>query len=187
MKSYHRRHLRAPFKEVVLYADGVNFLKGKATNISAGGMLIGELPSIPQSEKISLLISLPHIESLKNLNLMQLKTYNAEIFRGEVFAVEARLVRRQDLASSVSNIFNSRFGVEFTGIQEKHRKKIETYVSNFAANLITLQTLIDLYNYDEETKKRARALARILGYQEDEKIAALRSQVNHDYKSLQWS
>lgn len=187
MKSYQRRHLRAPFREVVLYTDGVNFAQSKATNISAGGMLISELPSIPLQEKINLLISLPHIESLKNLTLLQLRTYNAEIFRSDVFTAEARLVRREELAGSISSIFNTRFGLEFITIQEKHRKKIETYVTNFAANLITLQTLIDLYNFDEDTKKRARALARILGYDENEKIAALRSQINHDYKSLQWS
>lgn len=187
MKSYQRRHLRAPFKELILYSDGIHLLRGKATNISEGGMLIGELPSIPQKDLITLVISLPHVEPLKNLSFMQLKTFSSEMFRPDVFSVTARMVRREELAGDVSSIFNTRFGLEFTEIKEKHRKKIETYVSHFSANLITLQTLIDLYNYDEETKKRARALARILGYKEDEKIATLRAQVTHDYRSLQWS
>lgn len=187
MKSYQRRHLRAPFKETILYTDGINLLKGRATNISEGGMLIGELPAIPNTDLITLIISLPHIESLKNLNLLQLKTFNSEIFKADVFSVQARMVRREELAGDVSSIFRTRFGLEFTEIKEKHRRKIERYVSNFSANLITLQTLIDLYNYDEETKKRTRALARILGYDEDEKIATLRAQITHDYRSLQWS
>lgn len=187
MKSYQRRHLRAPFKEMILYSDGVNLLRGKATNISEGGMLIGELPSIPSKDIITIIISLPHVESLKNLSLLQLKTFNSEIFRTDTFSVKARMVRREELSQDVSSIFQTRFGMEFTEIKEKHRKKIETYVSNFSANLITLQTLIDLYNYDEETKKRARALARILGYDEDEKVSTLRALITHDYRSLQWS
>lgn len=187
MKSYQRRHLRAPFKESVLYSDGVHLFKGRATNISEGGMLIGELPSIPRTDVISLIISLPHIEPLKNLSLLQLKTFNPEIFRKNVFTVKAHMVRREELASDVSSIFGTRFGLEFIEIKEKHRKLIESYVANFSANLIYLQTLIDLYNYDEETKKRARALARILGYDQDEKIAKLRAQITHDYRSLQWA
>ena len=187
MKSYQRRHLRAPFKEVILYSDGVHFLKGRATNISEGGMLIGELPSIPRTEIITLVISLPHVEALKNLTTLQLKTFSAELFKSDVFTVKARLVRREELAGDVSSVFNSRFGLEFVEINEKNCKKIETYVSHFSANLISLQTLIDLYNYDEETKKRARALANLLGYDQNEKIATLRAQINHDYKSLQWS
>ncbi|HLT22964.1 MAG TPA: PilZ domain-containing protein [Bacteriovoracaceae bacterium] len=187
MKSYQRRHLRAPFKETILYTDEVNFFKGRATNISEGGMLIGELPSIPSKEQITLIISLPHVEPLKNLSLLQLKTYNAEMFRADVFGVIARLVRQEELAGDVGNVFNTRFGLEFVDIKDKHRKKIENYVSNFSANLITLQTLIDLYNYDDETKKRARAFAHVLGYDQNEKISTLRALVNHDYKSLQWS
>ena len=57
---------------------------------------------------------------------------------------------------------------------------------NFASNLVYLQTLIDSFNTDDEIKERVRALAEILGYDQIEKIAQLRAQVGHDYKSLQW-
>ena len=187
MKSYQRRHLRAPFKGDVLYSDGVNFLKAKCLNISEGGMLITELPSIPETEILNLIICLPHIESLKNLSTLQLKTFNHEHFQSNAFSIQAKLVRRVELSQDISSVFNHSFGLEFLSIREVNRRKIEFYVKNFAANLITLQTLIDLYNYDEETKKKARALAAVLGYDENAKIAALSSQVNQDYKSLQWS
>lgn len=187
MKSYQRRHLRAPYKGDVLYSDGVNFLKAKSLNISEGGMLITELPSIPESEIINLIISLPHIESLKNFSTLQLRTFNHEHFQSNAFTIQAKLVRRVELSNDVSSVFNHSFGLEFVSLREINKRKIEFYVKNFAANLITLQTLIDLYNYDDETRRKARALASVLGYKEDEKIATLSAQVNQDYKSLQWS
>ncbi len=68
----------------------------------------------------------------------------------------------------------------------QEQKLIDDYVTTFSSNLIYLQTLIDSFNSDEETKIRARTLARILGYNDIERIAQLRAVVTHDYKSLQW-
>jgi hypothetical protein len=185
-KSYQRKHLRAPFKEPVLYADGGYVAKARSLNISEGGLLLDEMPSFPEKDEVALLISLPQLPTLKNFSLIKMQTFSKELFTGQVIRLKARMVRREQLSKNLDNIFKSRFGLEFTHIGAREQKVIEEYVTTFASNLIYLQTLIDSYNSDDETKIRARTLAGILGYQDIEKIAHLRALVTHDYKSLQW-
>lgn len=186
MKNYQRRHLRAPFKETVLYADNSDVFKASTLNISEGGMLLDQIPSFPDSSDVSLLISIPQLPQLKNFSLLKMQTFSKELFGRHVIRTRARMVRREELFQSLENIFHSRVGLEFVKIGSKEQKMIEEYVTTFASNLIFLQTLIDSFNTDDETKDRTRTLAQILGYPESEKIAQLRAKVGQDYKSLQW-
>ena len=185
-KNYQRRHLRAPFKENVLYADSSYVLKAHALNISEGGILLDELPSFPETDDVPLMISLPQLPALKNFSLLKMQTFSKELFSRHVIRAKAKMVRREELSRNLDNIFRARFGLEFIRIAPNDQKAIEDYVTTFASNLIYLQTMIDSFNTDDETKLRARTLAKILGYQDIEKIATLRAQFTHDYKSLQW-
>lgn len=186
MKNYQRRHLRAPFKESVLYADNSDVYKAHALNISEGGLLLDELPSFPDSSDVSLLISIPQLPQLKNFSLLKMQTFSKELFSRNVIRARAKMVRREELSQNLDNIFRSRIGLQFVKIGERDQKVIEEYVTTFSSNLIFLQTLIDSFNTDEETKVRTRTLAQILGYQDTERIAHLRAKVGQDYKSLQW-
>lgn len=185
-KSYQRKHLRAPFKETVLYADGDYVLKAHALNISEGGLLIDQMPSFPSNDDVAIMLSLPQLPSLKNFSILKMQTFSKELFQHKVIRVKAKMVRREQLSQNLDNIFRSRFGLEFIRITEQDQKHIEDYVVTFSSNLIFLQTLIDSFNSDEETKVRTRTLATVLGYTEIEKISHLRAAVTHDYKSLQW-
>lgn len=185
-KNYQRKHLRAPFKETVLYADGEYVLKARALNISEGGLLIDEMPSFPETDVVPIMISLPQLPSLKNFSILKMETFSKELFPHKVIRVKAKLVRREQLSQDLDNIFRSRFGLQFILVSDQDQKHIEDYVVTFASNLIYLQTLIDSFNTDDDTRIRARTLAGVLGYKEVERIAHLRSAVTHDYKSLQW-
>jgi hypothetical protein len=185
-KTYQRRHLRAPFREDILYADGSFVLKAKALNISEGGLLLDELPSFPEKNEIPLLIAVPQIPSLKNFSLLKIQTFSRELFSRHIVRVKARMVRREQLSQNLDNLFKARFGLEFIRISPIDQKIIDEFVSAFASNIVYLQTLIDSFNTDDETKERVRTLAKILGYTEVEKIAQLRAKVAADYKSLQW-
>ncbi len=186
IKNYQRRHLRAPFKETVLYADGPYVFSASTLNISQGGLLLDQLPSFPEQDNVPLMVAIPQLPSFKNFNVLKLKTFSKELFSREVIRVRAKLVRREELSQNLDNIFRSRFGLEFNRITASDEKIIENFVVNFSSNLVYLQTLIDSFNTDDEIKERVRALAEILGYDKTEKIAQLRAQVSHDYKSLQW-
>jgi hypothetical protein len=185
-KNYQRRHLRAPFKENVLYADGPYVLRARTLNLSQGGILLDQLPSFPAQDEVAMMISLPQLPYLKNFSLLKMQTFSKELFGKHVIRVKAKVMRREELSQNLDNIFMSRFGLQFIQLGGHEEKYIEEYVSTFSSNLIYLQTLIDSFNTDEETKMRARTLAKILGYIDSERIALLRAQVTHDYKSLQW-
>ena len=115
-----------------------------------------------------------------------MQTFSKELFQHKVIRVKAKMVRREELSQNLDNIFRSRFGLQFNRITDQDQKHIEDYVVTFASNLIFLQTLIDSFNTDEDTKIRARTLAGVLGYKDVDRIAHLRAAVTHDYKSLQW-
>ncbi|HXH32288.1 MAG TPA: PilZ domain-containing protein [Bacteriovoracaceae bacterium] len=185
-KSYQRRHLRAPLREGLLYADGSYVLKASTLNISEGGILVNHLPSFPEGPRISLMVSIPHMPALKNFNLLKMQTFSKDLFSRRVVRATVELIRREELSQNLDNIFRSRFGLKFLDIDPQDLKVVEDYVQTFSSNLIFLQTLIDSYNTDEDTKVRTRALAGILGYAENEKISQLHSAVTKDYKSLQW-
>jgi hypothetical protein len=124
-KSYQRRHLRAPFKETVLYADGSYVLKATALNISEGGLLIDELPSFPETDQVPIMISLPQLPSLKNFSLLKMQTFSPELFSKHVIRVKAKMVRREQLSQNLDNLFRSRFGLEFIRISPVDQKYIE--------------------------------------------------------------
>jgi hypothetical protein len=128
----------------------------------------------------------PQMPILKNLSVLKMQTFTKDLFPKQVVQAKAKLVRRDELSQSLDNIFRSKFGLQFFSVSPLHQKIIEEYVANFANNLIHLQTLIDTFNTDEEKKIRTRSLAKILGYENTEKISLLRNQVTDDYKSLQW-
>lgn len=185
-KGYQRRHLRAPYKETVLYAESEHVLKASTLNISEGGLLIDELPSFPASDLVAIMISLPIMPQLKNFTLLKMQTFSKEIFQRHVIRIKAKMVRREQLSQNLDNIFRSRFGLEFLKMDPKDQKLIDDYVTTYASNLIYLQTLIDSFNSDDETKIRTRIMASVLGYEKTDKISQLRSIVSEDYRSLQW-
>jgi predicted metallopeptidase len=97
-----------------------------------------------------------------------------------------RIVRKDDLARDISNLFQAKVGMQYVRILPHDKKVIEEYVSTFGINLIHLQTLIDAYNFDEDAKTRTRIVAKLLGYQENTKLSQLRIMIAWDYQSLQW-
>ena len=103
-----------------------------------------------------------------------------------IFRAKSRIVRKGELSRDISNLFKSKVGMQFLKILPHDKKVIEEYVSTFGVNLIHLQTLIDSYNFDEDAKLRTRIVAKLLGYNEDTKMAQLRMLVASDYQSLQW-
>lgn len=184
--NYQRRYLRAPYREEIIYSDGIDVLKAPAVNLSEGGMLIDFLPSFPSQDEVNIIFPLRTLPMMKNLSLYRLETFSMDMVETTILRARARVVRKDQLSQDLDNIFKSRFGLDFLFLNPMNQALIESYVSTFSSNLVYLQTLIDSYNSDEETKKRVRALAKVLGYKATDKIAKLRMDVTNDYKSLQW-
>lgn len=186
IRTYQRKHLRAPYKGPVLFADQDFVFKANAINISEGGILLDQMPHFPSSGEVSLMMSIPQLPALKNFSLFKMQTFSQDLFPHKIIRANATMVRREQSVQTVDNIFRSKFGLIFSTIAGRDQKIIEEYVSVFASNLVYLQTMIDSFNTDDEVRSKTRVLASILGYKDVEKIALLRALVTHDYRSLQW-
>lgn len=186
IKSYQRKYLRAPYHRDILYADSTFVLRAKAINISEGGLYLEELPSFPEHDEVPIIMALPQLPDYKSFTTYQMQVYSRESIGSYVVRARVRIVRREELSQNLDNIFKARIGLEFSRIDSRDQQFVNDYVSTFSANIIFLQTLIDSFNSDQETRVRTRVLANLLGYRETEKISQLRAEVSIDYKNLQW-
>lgn len=186
-KTYQRRHLRAPFYEDVLFADGDFVLKAKSFNLSERGILLGELPKFPDENEVPLMFCVKTYPMFKNFSLTDLLQFNEHSFQGHVVRVKARMVR-EEIEKNITweELILMKFGLEFVRIERLDQQKIDEYVASFASNLVYFQALIDAFNRDDQTKNMVKILSKILGYGEFEKITTLKNQVLNDYKNLTW-
>lgn len=184
--KYQRRYLRAPHKGKLLYLDGKHVYTAQVLNISEDGMLVENIPNIPEADELPVMLSLAQYPLLKSLSLEDLHQLRPELLSRTIFRARARIVRKGELSRDLSNLFKTKVGMQFLKILAHDKNVIEEYVSTFGVNLIHLQTLIDAYNFDEDAKLRTRIVAKLLGYNEETKMSQLRMLVSSDYQSLQW-
>ncbi len=186
-RDYQRTHLRAPYKEPVLFVDDNFVFKAHTINISEGGMLLDQIPHFPEDgTSVSLLISLPQFPYFKNFSTEKLAAYSNDLFPKKSIRLKCKMVRKFGVKSKVDEAFISRVAVSFDELGPQNKKLISEYVNVFASNLIYLQVLIDSIHSDKNNLKKIRLLSETLQYQTDIKMAQLYKDVQHDYKSLQW-
>lgn len=186
-RGYQRTHLRAPYKEPVLFVDDNFVFKASTLNISEGGLLLDQIPHFPEDEdEVPILISLPQFPYFKNFSLEKLQNFSSDIFPKKIVRVKAQMVRRIGLESTTDEVFVSKVGLKFTDVSPLAQKQISDYVNVFASNLIHLQMLIDSIHANEKNLTKVRVLSEILNYDVEIKVAQLYKEVQHDYRSLQW-
>jgi hypothetical protein len=184
--GYQRRYLRAPYKLDVLFVDQNFVFKGKALNISEGGLLLEEVGHFPEVDNIDFLIKLPQFPLFKNFDFDKIASYNSEVLDARVVRFKAKLVRKIKIQSKVNELFSSQIGLQIQDINSFDKAKVASYVDVFSSNLIYLLVLLDTLNSDKNNLQKVRIISESLGYSPSEKISLLRIQVEHDYKSLQW-
>ncbi len=184
--SYERKHLRAPFREPILFEDEGHVYKALGANISEGGIQIHQMPHFPKSEIVSVMFPLPQFPRFMNYSLERLKSFSQEIFPDKVVNGKIKSVRRMGETSSVDEVFRVRIGVQFIELDPFAQKLIADYVDTFASNVIHLLRLIEDANAFKLSLESARVLAKILRYPDKLKLAELHRRVAHDYVSLQW-
>jgi hypothetical protein len=184
--GYQRRYLRAPYKLDVLFVDQDFVFKGKALNISEGGLLLEEVGHFPEVDHIDFLIKLPQHPLFKNFDFDKVNNYNPELLEARVVRFKAKMVRKVKIKSALTDLFSSQIGLQIQEINGFDQAKVAAYVDTFSSNLIYLLVLLDTLNSDKNNFKKVRIISEVLGYDVNEKLSVLRVQVEHDYKSLQW-
>lgn len=185
--KYQRRHLRAPYKGEILYADQGFVFKAPSLNISEGGLLLFQVPYFPEDGKAApVMLSIPQHPSFKNYSLEKLKSFTGELFPKKIIRVHAKVVRKEGAGSDIDQLFETKIGCQFTEITPQDQKTIKDYVDVFFGNIIHLQVLLDNVNADDEGLEKVRVLGQILGYNPEMKLAQFRQEVSRDYQGLQW-
>lgn len=180
-----RKFLRAPLKSICLYVDGEHVFKARVLNISEGGILLCDLPHIPEINSLPLAIDLLQIPRLQSMTLEQLKLLNADDFPRTILKTKARMVRSFEGQSSVDKIFVNFIGCEFYNPTTEFKMAVFQYVEAFARNTVYLLSLFESLGNRTEQLEMLRTVAHILGYDRRMKIPLLRAKVLHDYQSLE--
>jgi hypothetical protein len=183
--SFQRKHVRAPLRSTCLYVDGEHVFKARTINVSEGGLLISELPHIPEINAFPLMVSMSIYPKLATLNLDELKALNVDDLPRKILKVKARLVRSFESESNIEKVFINHLGCEFYYTSEEFKIFILDYVETFAKNTVYLLSLFESLSKRDEQLEVLRTVAHILGYDRRMKIPLLRAKVLHDYQSLE--
>ena len=184
--TYQRRYLRAPYRKDVLFLEKDFVFKAIPLNISEGGMLLDSVGHFPQADKIQFMAHLPQFPYFKNYPLDKVLGFTRDHLEGRVVRFTGSLARKESSPGPVEGVLAHKIGIEFVDIKPFDQKKISQYVEVFSSNLIHLLVLFDTVNDQDDNLHRLRKLASVLGYDGEKKLAQLRIEVEHDYKSLQW-
>ncbi len=183
--KFKRKHLRSPLKTIALFQSDCYVFRAQSLNISEGGVLLENLPSVPEINAIPLMLCLPQFPEFHSVSPARLKSLEIEEFDSNIIRVKARTVRQFEGMSEVDQIFVTRIGCEFVLASDSAKQSIKNYVSTFAKNTIFLLNLFESHANDEERILLIRHIAKLLGYDESQKLSILRQKVLHDYQSLE--
>ena len=183
--KFQRKHLRAPLKSMCLYVDEEHVFKARVLNISEGGILLSELPHIPEINSLPMAIDLIQFPRLQHLSLEEIKHFNHQDCDHIILKTKAKMVRSFEGKSQVDQVFINFIGCEFYSPSSDFKMEVFRYVETFAKNTIYLLSLFESLGNRTEQLELLRCVAHILGYDRRMKIPLLRAKVLHDYQSLE--
>ena len=183
--TFQRAHLRAPLKTKILYLDDEFVFQAYTQNISEGGVLLENLPHVPEINAIPMMISLVNFPELSLLGKETLLSLHLKDLHRDIIRMKARIVRSFEGQSDVDKIFVTKIGCEFVKPGDEEQALIDQYVSRFAKNLIFLLNIFEGRGFKGDRKPLIRKVASLLGYDGEMQIAQLRLKCLHDYQSLE--
>jgi hypothetical protein len=184
-QRFKRKHIRAPLKSTCLYVDGEHVFKARTLNVSEGGLLLSELPHLPEINSFPMMISMPIYPKLSQFTYEQLKNVNFDELPRKILKVKSRMVRSFEGESNVDKVFINYIGCEFYYTSPEFLEFINEYIETFAKNTVYLLSLFESLSNKQDHVEQLRLVAHLLGYDRRMKIPLLRAKVLHDYQSLE--
>lgn len=184
-ETFRRQYLRAPLFSDVLYEDDFHVLKAKSLNISEGGVLIEQLPHVPEINLMPLMLAIVQTPQFSGMTRERLMAIRKEDLDRIPIRLKCRIVRSFEAQSQVDMIFTSFIGCQFVSLPDNTQELIAKYVEVFAKNVVYLLGLFEGNVRGSENVHLIRHLADLLGYPADQKISILRQKVLHSYQSLE--
>jgi hypothetical protein len=180
-----RKFLRAPLKSTALYVDGEHVFKAKILNVSEGGILLSELPHVPEMNSFAVAFNLINYPRFQGMPFDELKQLSTDDFERVILKTKIRMVRTFENQSHVDRVFVNYTGCEFSTPTPEFKQTIAGYVETFTKNTVYLLSLFESLNNRSEQLEILRTIAHLLGYDRRMKIPLLRAKVLHDYQSLE--
>lgn len=184
-QQFRRAHLRAPLKSDALYLMDDYTLKANLLNISEGGILLENLPRVPEVSALPMMFPLIDYPELSQLHNDILLSLNVAQMEKRVIRVKSKIVRSFEGQSEVDKIFVTKIGCQFVVCSDEERALIKQYVSRYAKNLIYYLGLFEGRGPKNNHLQVLRKVAELLGYDPDMQVAMLRLRALHDYQSLE--
>lgn len=182
--KFQREHLRAPLKVDALYLIDDFALKAYILNISEGGLLVDNLPSVPQINSMPLMFPLIDFPEFSQLSTEVLLSLEVKQLEKKIIRMKSRIVRSFEGVSEVDKVFVTKIGCQFVAPGVEEQKLIGNYVARYAKNLIFYLGLFEGKGQKRERNVLIRKTAHLLGYDSDLSMARLRLKALHDYQSL---
>jgi hypothetical protein len=180
-----RKYIRAPLRSTCLFVDGDFVFKARINNISEGGILLSELPHIPELETFPIMLILTEFPHFQSLSFEDFKKINFDDFPQKVLKTKVRLARSYEGESNIDKIFRKTIGCEFITSNNEFIQEIKIYVETYAKNIVYLLSLFESLGNKTEQLEALRNIAHFLGHDRKMKIPLLRAKVLHDYQSLE--
>ena len=86
-----RKSLRAPLKSTALYVDGEHVFKARILNISEGGILLSELPHVPEVNSLPIAINLLLYPRIQGMDLDELKQLSVDDFSRIIIKTKVKI------------------------------------------------------------------------------------------------
>lgn len=179
-----RKFLRAPLKSTVLYVDGEHVFKARIINLSEGGLLLSELPHIPEINSLPVAINLIQYPRFQGMTLDEVKHLSIDDFARVIVKTKVRMVRSFENKSNVDKVFINFIGCDFYNPAPSFKLAVFSYVETFTKNTVYLLSLFESLGNRTEQLELLRSVAHLLGYDRRMKVPLLRAKVLHDYQSL---
>jgi hypothetical protein len=180
-----RKYIRAPLRSHCLYVDGDYVFRARTNNISEGGILLSELPHIPEINAIPLMILLTDFPRFQSCSFDDIKKMNIDEFPQKTIKLRAKLVRSFEGESNVDQVFRKFLGCEFITSTSQPMEAVKEYVETYTKNIVYLLSLFESMGNKTEQLEAIRNIAEFLGHDRRMKIPLLRAKVLHDYQSLE--
>lgn len=181
----HRRHLRAPLISNALYVDDDHVFKAKTLNISEGGVLLAELPHVPEINALPVAINLISYPRFQGKSLDEVMSFSVDDFPRKILKTKLKMVRTFTNQSPVDRVFVNFIGCEFHHPAPELVEEIKTYVETYTKNTVYLLSLFESLRNKPDQVEYLRQIAFLMGYDRRLKVPLLRAKVLHDYQSLE--
>tara|TARA_Y100001970_G_scaffold283985_1_gene400410 strand:- start:866 stop:1429 length:564 start_codon:yes stop_codon:yes gene_type:complete len=182
-KKYQRAHLRAPLKSKIICTSNDQVFLGKTMNISEGGVLFSKGPVFSQGDEFHLMVDLPDYPNFSDFDKEEILDLEWYSFEREVMRAKAKVMRsfEADFNGKVTECY----GCSFLKAEKNSVLFIKNYVNSYSKNILYLLSLFESLGRGRLNLPTLKKVAFLMGYSNDDKTHVLRSQVLHDYKSLE--